>query len=72
MKKISEELKKIYEEQQKALEIEILKKSCCKDLKEFQEKWLKVKATQKTNNIKREDWYFWLELSGEFEIIYPN
>lgn len=53
MKKINEQLKKMYEEQQKALEIEILKKSWCKDIKEFLEKWYKVKFL---NNSKD---YFW-------------
>lgn len=63
MKKISEELKKMYEKQQETLEIEILKKAGCKDLKEFQEKWLKVKFIK--NNLNSID-------EIQFEIIYPE
>ena len=48
---------------QESLEIKILKKAWCKDLKEFLEKWLKVKFIN--NNLFDID-----ELI--FEIIYPE
>ena len=67
-----DELKKMYEKQQEALEIEILKKAWCKDLKEFQEKWLKVKITRKVDEIKKENGDFEIKDNYEFGIIYPE